>query len=179
MTDQQTGDIPSGKAPNDNTDDEHRQQLQWTLEQTQLRCNDLQGKHDKLMDLAARLLGFCAISGFTTFLSKSTWKDLTGHAKFYLRLSVILLFVAVLAAVFVLIIFSLKFSLRDRRVLDITKLEQEQSTEEKTTSLIETLNSEIERLRKSNYNASFAVYTMYLIYASSLDFLVAIILSYH
>ena len=179
MTDQQTGGIPSGKAPNDNTDDEHRQQLQWTLEQTQLRCNDLQGKHDKLMDLAARLLGFCAISGFTTFLSKSTWKDLTGHAKFYLRLSVILLFVAVLAAVFVLIIFSLKFSLRDRRVLDITKLEQEQSTEEKTTSLIETLNSEIERLRKSNYNASFAVYTMYLIYASSLDFLVAIILSYH
>ena len=179
MTDQQTVGIPSGEAPNDDADDEHRQQLQWTLEQTQLRCNDLQGKHDKLMDLAARLLGFCAISGFTTFLSKSTWEDLTGYAKFCLRTSVILLFAAVIAAVIALIIFSLKSSLRDRRLLDITKLEQEQSTEEKTTSLIETLNSEIERLRKSNYNASFAVYMMYLIYASSLDFLVAIILSYH
>lgn len=179
MTDQQTGDIPSGKAPNDSADDEHRQQLQWTLEQTQLRCNDLQGKHDKLMDLAARLLGFCAISGFTTFLSKSTWQDLTGYAKFCLRTSVILLFVAVIAAVIALIVFSLQSSLRDRRLLDITKLEQEQSTEEKTTSLIETLNYQIERLRKSNFNASMAVYGMYAIYASSLEILVLIIILFH
>lgn len=179
MTDQQTVGIPSGKAPNDNTDDEHRQQLQWTLEQTQLRCNDLQGKHDKLMDLAARLLGLCAISGFTTFLSKSTWQDLTGKARFCIRASVILLFVAVIAAVFVLIVFSFKSSARDRDLLDITKLEQEQSTEEKTTSLIKTLNYQIERLRKSNFHASIAVYMMYLIYALSLDFLVAIIISYH
>ena len=179
MTDQQTVGIPSGKAPNDDADDEHRQQLQWTLEQTQQRCNDLQGKHDKLMDLAARLLGFCAISGFTTFLSKSTWQDLTGTARFFLRSSVLLLFAAVIAAVFVLMIFSFKSSLRDRRLLDITKLGQKKSTEEKTTSLIKTLNSEIERLRKSNFHASIAVYMMYAIYASSLDLLVAIILSYH
>ncbi|WP_445341612.1 hypothetical protein [Bifidobacterium sp. ESL0820] len=179
MTDQQTVGIPSGKAPNDDTDDEHRQQLQWTLEQTQLRCDDLQGKHDKLMDLAARLLGLCAISGFTTFLSKSTWQDLIGAARFYLRWSVILLFVAVIAAVFVLIFFSVKSSLRDQRLLDITKLGQEQSTEEKTTCLIKTLSAQIERLRKSNFYASFAVYFMYAIYAISLELLVLIILSYH
>lgn len=179
MTDQQTVGIPSGEAPNDSADDEHRQQLQWTLEQTQLRCNDLQGKHDKLMDLAARLLGFCAISGFTTFLSKSTWQDLTGAARSYLRLSVTFLFVAVIAAVMVLSFFSFKSSLRDRMVLDITQLEQKQSTEEKTTSLIETLNSQIERLRESNFHASIAVYMMYIIYASSLELLVAIILLYH
>ena len=161
------------------TSDDQKQRLQWTLEQTQLRYKELQDKHDKQMDLAARLLGFCAISGFTTFLSKSTWKDLTGDARSRLRLSVILLFVAVIAAVIVLTYFSIMSSRKDWKLWDITKLEQVQSMEGKTLFLIEILSDQIETLRKSNFFASLAVYAMYVIYAASLEMLVLIIILYH
>ena len=131
------------------------------------------------MDLVARLLGFCAISGFTTFLSNSIWKNLTPDAKSNLILSVILLFIAVIAAVLVLSIFSISFSFKDWRLLDIAKLEQKQSTKEKTISLIETLSDQIKVLRWSNFIATIAVYLMYGIYASSLEILVLIIIMYH
>ena len=125
------------------TNDDQKQQLQWTLEQTQLRYKGLQDKYDKLMDLVPRLLGFCAISGFTTYLSNSTWQDLTGSAKSNLRWSVILLFIAVIIAVTALSAFMVMTSVWDWLFHDIATMEQEQSTEEKKISLIETLSFQI------------------------------------
>lgn len=161
------------------TSDDQKQRLQWTLEQTQLRYKELQDKHDKLMDLAARLLGFCAISGFTTYLSNSTWQDLTGPAKSNLRRSVILLLIAVIVAVIVLSVFMAMSSFRDWKITDIATLEQEQSTEEKTISLIKTLSDRIEVLRGLNFLITITVFIMYGIYACSLELLVLIIILYH
>ena len=159
------------------TNDDQKQQLQWTLEQTQLRYKGLQDKYDKLMDLVPRLLGFCAISGFTTYLSNSTWQDLTGSAKSNLRWSVILLFIAVIIAVTALSAFMVMTSVWDWLFPDIATLEQEQSTEEKTISLIETLSFQIKLLRVINCLIAIAVFIMYLIYAVSLELLVLIIIN--
>ena len=161
------------------TNDDQKQQLQWTLEQTQLRYKGLQDKYDKLMDLVPRLLGFCAISGFTTYLSNSTWQDLTGPAKSNLRRSVILLLIAVIVAVIVLSVFMAMSSFRDWKITDIATLEQEQSTEEKTISLIKTLSDRIEVLRGLNFLITITVFIMYGIYACSLELLVLIIILYH
>ena len=158
------------------TSDDQKQQLQWTLEQTQLRYNELQDKHDKQMDLAARLLGFGTVSAFAAFLSKSTTNGLTGGKKIVFIISIILLFLAVFIAILVLSKSSIQFSCDDEELQDITKLNQKKSTEEKTTSLIETLSNRIETLRESNANTSLGIYVMYLIYSASLEFLVLIII---
>ena len=159
--------------------EDQKQQLQWTLEQTQLRYNELQDKHDKQMDLAARLLGFGAISAFAAFLSKSTSNSLTGKLWVVVVFFIILLFCAVFIAVLVLCKSSIQFSWDDEELQDITKLNQEQSKEEKTTSLIENLSAQIETLRESNANTSLAIYAMYLMYACSLVVLVLIIIFSH
>ena len=160
--------------------DDQKQQLQWILEQTQLRYNELQDKGDKQLDLNTRLLGFCAISGFTTFLSKSTWDDLSGvGAETTLKLSIKLLFGVVVVAILALCIRSIGFSWDDKHFRDITKLEQEQSLEEKTTSLIKNLSTRIKTLRKGNYLYAIVLYLLYAFYATSLEMLVLAILLYH
>lgn len=180
MTDQQTVCIPSGEAPNDDKDDEHRQQLQWTLEQTQLRYNELQDRHDKQMDLAARLLGLCAISGFTTFLSQSSWNDIQRPlSKIILKVSLGLLMLVACSTAMVLCWFSLMFSLEDKYFRDITIQKQEQSIDARTTSLIKSLNKQIQILRRSNFAASIALYALYVLYACSVEFLIVTIISSH
>ncbi|WP_146210532.1 hypothetical protein [Bifidobacterium asteroides] len=159
--------------------EDQKQQLQWTLEQTQLRYNELQDKHDKQMDLAVRLLGFGAISGFAAFLSYSTSNSLTGRLWVVFVFFIILLFSAMFIAVLVLCKSSIQFSWDDEELQDITKLNQKQSKEEKTTSLIETLSAQIETLRESNANTSMAIYAMYVMYTLSLVVLVLIIIFSH
>lgn len=75
MMGQQNGGIPSGKASNGAVDDEYGKLLHWTLKQTQLRYDEAQDRRGKLRELIERLLGFCAIFGFTTLLSKSIWEN--------------------------------------------------------------------------------------------------------
>lgn len=160
--------------------DDQKQLLQWILEQTQLRYNELQDKSDKQLDLNTRLLGFCAISGFTTFLSKSTWDDLSGvGATTTLKLSIKLLFGVVITAIMVFGIHSMALSWDDKHFLDVTKLEQEQSLEERTTSLIKYLNTRIKSLRRGNYLYTIVLYLLYAFYATSLELLVLAILLYH
>lgn len=175
-TDDQTQAPQQNHEPDQQASDDQTQQLQWTLEQTQLRYNELQDKHSKLMDLAARLLGLCAISSFTTFLTKSIWDGLTGRTRFALQCFIGLTLLVVFVVVVAINGLSITSSYRDRHLQDIAQLEQKQSTEEKTTSLIETLSVQIEVLRKSNLRVSIALYLMYLIYAVSLELLVLAIL---
>lgn len=189
MTDQQTGGIPSIKAPNDDTDDEHRQRLQWTLEQTQLRYSKLKDKSSKLMDQAAQLLGFCAISGFTTFLSKSTWAGLPNQEdRVNLKKSIILLMIVVFTAALILCVFSLFLSLLDAlfsdssldaQAPDIAEQVQEQSSIKRMTFLIQNLSDRIRKLKWINLVASLALYIMYATYAISLEYLILTIISSH
>ena len=181
--DQQTSDDqkqPSQQAPGQDqqTSDDQKQQLQWTLEQTQLRYNELQDKHDKLMDFAARLLGLCSISSFTTFLTKSIWNGFTGGTRFALQGFIVLTVVVVFVVIVLINGLFITSSYRDldRNLPDIARLEQKQSKEEKTTSLTETLNVQIKVLRRSNFLVSFALYVMYLLYAGSLELLVLAII---
>ena len=155
---------------------DQKQQLEWILEQTQLRYNELQDKHDKQMDLAARLLGFGTVSAFAAFLSKSTWDGFTGGKKVAFKISIVLLFLAVLIAIIVLCKSSIQFSCDDEELQDITKLDKKQSKEEKTTSLIETLSDQIAMLRETNANTSLGIYFMYFLYVVSLEVLALIII---
>lgn len=171
---------PSQQAPRQDqqTSDDQKQQLQWTLEQTQLRYNELQDKHDKLMDSAERLLGLCSISSFTTFLTKSIWNGFTGGTRLALQVFIVLTVVVVFVVIVLINGLFITFSYRDwdPDLPDIAQLEQKQSKEEKTTSLAESLNVQIGVLRRSNIRVSFALYVMYLLYAGSLELLVLAII---
>lgn len=160
--------------------DNQMQRLQWTLEQTQLRYNELQDRHDKQMDLAARLLGFCAISGFTTFLSQSSWKDIESPVgKIILKVSLALLLVVACSAALVLCTILLMSSIDDKFFQDITLQKQEQSMDERTTSLIKSLSKRIQNLRRLNFAATIALYILYVLYAASFEFLVVTIIISH
>ena len=160
--------------------DNQMQRLQWTLEQTQLRYNKLQDRHDKQMDLAARLLGFCAISGFTTFLSQSSWKDIESPVgKIILKVSLALLLVVACSAALVLCTILLMSSIDDKFFQDITLQKQEQSMDERTTSLIKSLSKRIQNLRRLNFAATIALYILYVLYAASFEFLVVTIIISH
>lgn len=189
MTDQQVGGIASSESSNDDTDDEHRQRLQWTLEQAQLRYSELKDKSSKLMNQAAQLLGFCAISGFTTFLSKSTWTGLPDQiSKNLLKKSITFLMIVVLTAAAILCVFSVTLSFLDARFpdplidaqgSDIAEQVQAQSSVRRMTFLIQNLSDRIRKLKWLNFIAAIALYIMYLMYAGSLEFLVLTIISSH
>jgi len=159
---------------------EQNQQLQWILEQAQLRYNELQDKSSKQVNLTERLLGFCAISGFTSFLSQSTWDYLSRWgAESILKCSIGVLFGVVIAAVVALLIRSLCSYFDDRDFLDITKLDQDQSWDKKTYSLIKNLRTLIKTLRTRNAWYTLVLGFLYVAYAVSLELLVLAILLYH
>lgn len=162
------------------TSGEQNQQLQWILEQTQLRYNELQDKSNKQVNLTERLLGFCAISGFTSFLSQSTWDYLSRWgAESILKFSIGVLFGVVIAAVVALLIRLLCSSWDDKLLHDITKLDQDQSWDKKTYSLIKNLRTRIKTLRTVNFWYTFVLCFLYAAYAASLELLVLAILLYH
>ena len=188
-TDDQTQTSQQTREPGQQASDNQTQRLQWTLEQTQLRYSELKDKSNKLMDQAAQLLGFCAISGFTTFLSKSTWAGLPNQeARVNLKKSIILLMIVVITAAFILCAFSIFLSLFDAlfsdssldvQAPDIAEQVQEQSSVRRMTFLIQNLSDRIRKLKWINLVASLALYIMYTTYAFSLEYLILTIISSH
>lgn len=89
------------------------------------------------MELIERLLGLCALSGFITLLSKSTWRDITNS---FQRSVLLISFIALLAVV-LLAVFMLLLAMRDHvdtpSTPDIIKLRQEQFMDEELANLIQ------------------------------------------
>lgn len=188
-TDDQTQTSQQTRDPGQQASDDQTQRLQWILEQTQLRYSEIKDKSGKLMNQAARLLGYCAISGFTTFLPKSTWADLPNQeARDNLKGSITSLMIVAIAAALILSFFSIILSIIDAlfsdpllnaQAPDIAEQVQEQSSDRRMTFLIQNLSGQTRILKCMNLVVAIVLYAMYTKYAFSLVSLIKTIISSH
>lgn len=151
-----------------------RQLLLRTLELRRAACNDLKAKNEKLLEHVERLLGLCALSGFTSLLPNVTGKNTLSP------MQKLLLFLALAALLYVVfcaletIWSDVERSRADTISFpDITDQEQAQSVDsEELARLIDEWNARIVRLEKVNDSYSKSVSVMYCFYSIGLGLII-------
>ena len=179
MTGPQPGSTQRGKAPNGPVDNDtnknqsnknqsnknqSNKNQSKSLEEAQLKFNNLKDQHDKLMEYVERLLGICALSGFTAILSKTTWTNITCLVqRGFLFFGVIALLIAVVVSA-AAIILDVGNHIDTPMLPDATEPEHAQSKGKALKNLIQTWDNQsntLEGLTKWQRRAATVAYSCY------------------